>query len=723
MPWMVSAKARVWLAATLAWRIRVSMLSTWVTMARLAVANKMARWWRMRMVRVPERADRLATLVYSQMTLPPPGGIARSCRASTRCLLSCDTMSHARKLGAGDTARSSIWHGAGYDERREESVMKRLASFVLSMALCLWTGIGWAASQTWQWAAQADISAAASSAAATAVTTDAAGNTYVAGTFAGTVRFGAYTLTGSGYTDVYLAKYDSAGTVLWAKRANGMSCDAGGLATDGSEVFLTGACVYGANFDGHALAASSSYESAFFLVAADAATGQFKRLLVNGGTAAMRGNALTLDGDGKLLVAGAFKGTASVLGTPLAATGSGYEDAFVFKINTAFDQLAWLRGGGGEYSDHAYAVATDASGNVYIAGDIFSNVSQGTASFGGFTVTVPAYGSGDPFVAKLNAAGEWQWARSMTAGAFDEARALAVDSTGNAYVAGRFASHFYCGANSLAPTALNSYAVFVAKFDPSGTCLWAQQAGTTDSASLNDHDTAYGLVLRSSGNPVVTGGYRATTTFGSFNLTALNMADVFVAELDAASGSYLWVKRAGGGSGSDTGLAIALAPSGQLMVAGSFEDGASFDAATLSSGRLGEYWIADMFLAALDPAATTPSTVTASMTASGALTARTLTLGSVSIPSADLAGGVSIYVAANVGGSFFFLSDAGWTTQMQAYRSGVTSAPASILVSDGMNLSGLVGTTIWFGYGRGSGESALSDLLTNTRYLQVYTIE
>lgn len=599
--------------------------------------------------------------------------------------------------------------------------MKRALFVVLSCLLGLWQLSVSAAAQTWSWAQQADISATASSAGATAVATDAAGNTYVAGSFAGTVRFGAYTLTGSGYTDIFLVKYDSAGTVLWAKQANGMSCSVGGLATDGSEVFLTGACVYGASFGGHALAASASYEQAFFLVAADAATGQFSRLLGNGGTAAMSGNALALDGEGKLLVAGAFKGTASVLGTTLAATGSGYEDAFVFKIDKAFAQLAWLRGGGGEYSDHAYAVATDGSGNVYIAGDIFSNVSQGTASFGGFTVTVPAYGSGDPFVAKLNAQGEWQWARSMTAGAFDEARALAVDSAGNAYVAGRFAAHFYCGANSLAPTALNSYAVFVAKFDPSGTCLWAKQAGTTNSASLNDHDTAYGLVLRSDGNPVVTGGYRATTSFGSLSLTSLNMADVFVAELDASYGTFLWVKSAGGGSGGDTGMAIALAPSGKLMIAGSFEDGASFDAATLATNRFGEYWIADMFLAALDPGPlATP--VDATINSSGALTARTLTLSGLSVPATDLAGGVSLYVAAYVSGNFFFFTDSGWTTARLAYRSGVTSVPASIMLADGVNLSGLVDTTLWFGYGRGTGASALDDLLTNQRYKMVYTI-
>jgi hypothetical protein len=169
-------------------------------------------------------------------------------------------------------------------------------------------------------------------------------------------------------------------------------------------------------------------------------------------------------------------------------------------------------------------------------------------------------------------------------------------------------------------------------------------------------------------------------------------------------------------------MAIALTAGGQFMVAGSFEDGASFDAASLSTGRYGEYWIADMFLAALDPAATA-TTLDATMSSSGALTARTQTLGGMSVPTSDLVGGVSLYVAAYAGGNFFFLTGGGWTTQMQAYSSGVTSVPTSIAVTDGLDLSGLVGTTVWFGYGRGSGDSALNDMLQGARYKQVYTIQ
>lgn len=598
--------------------------------------------------------------------------------------------------------------------------MKRSMAMLSFVWFGLWAGMGWAATSAWDWARQADTSAASSSAAATAVVSDAAGNTYVAGTYSGTVRVGAHTLTGGNYTDVFLVKYDSGGAVLWASRAGGMACEAGGLATDGSEVFLTGHCVYGADFDGHGLATSATYDQAFFLVAADAATGRFSRLLTNAAGGGMSGAAVALDANGNVLVAGTYTKTTGVLGSLLAATGGG--DAFVFKVNKAFDRLAWLRGGGGEGSDHAYALAVDAAGNVFIAGDILADVGQGSASFGGTTLTVPTGRAGDPFIAKLNGDGEWQWARSISGRGFDEARALAADGAGNVYVAGRFAAVGEFGAITLTAPALNSYAAFVAKLDAAGNFLWAQQAGSTDRAALSDHASAYGLALRDNGNPVATGHYRGTTAFGSFSLTALHMSDVFVAELDAANGSYLWVKSAGGGSGNDAGNAIALAPDGRLLVAGSYEDSADFDATRLTTGRELESWDVGMYLASLDPAATA-TTLDATLSASGPLTARTLTLTGMSVPAADLAGGVSLYIAAYVDGNFCFLDSGGWTTQMQPYSAGIASLPGAITVTDGLDLSGLVGTTVWFGYGRGTGEAALNDMLQGARYKQVHTIQ
>jgi hypothetical protein len=117
-------------------------------------------------------------------------------------------------------------------------------------------------------------------------------------------------------------------------------------------------------------------------------------------------------------------------------------------------------------------------------------------------------------------------------------------------------------------------------------------------------------------------------------------------------------------------------------------------------------------------AATPPS---GSVTASGPITSQTLTLNNIQVNSADLANGVSLYIAALSGTTYYFFTGSYWTKDRVAYRSGVTSVPSSVTLVSG-NLSGLVGTKILLGYGNGTGDSALNDLLQGKKYTQVYTI-
>jgi hypothetical protein len=447
-----------------------------------------------------------------------------------------------------------------------------------------------AADPAWLWAKQADVSTASSTATASSVTTDPAGNIYVAGTFQGTAKFGAYTLTSAGgYADVFVAKYDSGGTPLWALAAGG-PCSVGGLAANATRVYLTGSCVHGASFGGHTLPASPTYDGSVFLATLDPA-GSFSRVLASGGSGDMNGVAVTIDAEGNVLVAGSFTRTPSLLGTSLTGEGG----TFVFKVNSATDTLAWIKSGSGS----ANAVAADSTGNVYIAG-VFP---RGTATFGTTTLTVALpYGSSIPFAAKLDKNGNWLWAKSMPGRSFDTANGLAADAAGNVYVVGRFVAEAIFGTTILTATAMNAYTAYIAKLDPSGSFLWARQAG-----AATQHVYGKSVAINSNGNPVMAGSYCGATTFGSLSLTPQYKCDAFVTELGASSGDYLWAKTAGGNSGNESADAMAATPSGRLIVAGNFEDNITFNTTLLSVNRPTDYWVNDMFVATLGQGTAAPA--------------------------------------------------------------------------------------------------------------------
>src|ERR1043165_3455021 len=83
----------------------------------------------------------------------------------------------------------------------------------------------------------------------------------------------------------------------------------------------------------------------------------------------------------------------------------------------------------------AYCVATDGSGNVYTAGKFAGSVDFDPGSG---TEMLTAAGFNDFFVSKLDANGNFLWARAIGSGSTDEAYGIATDPSGNVYVTGLF---------------------------------------------------------------------------------------------------------------------------------------------------------------------------------------------------------------------------------------------------------------------------------------------
>ena len=406
-----------------------------------------------------------------------------------------------------------------------------------------------------------------------AIAVDAAGNSVVAGHFTGTARFGTNTLTSAGQTDIFLARYNPAGQVLWARRAGGPGFDAAkGIALDASgNLYLTGAYEGVADFGSTSLTNTTvSSFSDIFLARYDAAGNLTWARGAGVEFAHDEGTAVAVDGAGNVLVAGR-----SVLetfaGVPVANAGR----ILVAKFTSAGSEVwAWKAGSySGGNQDTATGVAADGAGNVYVTGTFQSPL----AAFDGGTLT--NRGNADLFLAKLNSAGALQWARQAGGAGEDTASGVAVLADGTVYVAGATG-----GAGSFSPThSVTSLAGaftdgFVAKYASDGSVTWVRQFGGAGVAA------ARGVAVDLAGTVHVTGYFSGTAAFGTNTLAGIvGSYDAFLARLDG-SGTFAFAQQAGGADLSgDFGLGVGVDGAGNSLITGYFSGTSSVGGNTLPS--------------------------------------------------------------------------------------------------------------------------------------------
>lgn len=139
--------------------------------------------------------------------------------------------------------------------------MKLVLGIFLSVTLLLFCLSLQAQTEEWIWAARAGGTGEDYS---HAIATDDQGNQYITGSFEETADFGSTTLTSSGNKDIFVAKLDSDGNWLWAKKAGGTAYDYGqGIVLDGSgNIFVTGYFRDIANFGDISLT-SNGYDDIF----------------------------------------------------------------------------------------------------------------------------------------------------------------------------------------------------------------------------------------------------------------------------------------------------------------------------------------------------------------------------------------------------------------------------------------------------------------------------
>ncbi len=361
------------------------------------------------------------------------------------------------------------------------------------------------------------------------------GSPVVTGEFYGRAVFGPgesceTALTAAGLDDVFVARYSPDGTLAWAKRAGGTDYDrAYGIAvlSDGSTL-VTGQFRGTATF-GPGEASETTLPCAgvwdIFLARfnADGTLAWAKRAGGVDSDSAADVAALT---DDSSIVTGSFTGTATFgpgETSESILTSTGGTDVFVARYN-ADGTLAWVKHAGGTASGWSSSVAVLPDGSAFVAGGFNGLVTFGPGEAN--ETTLPCAGINNIFLALYNADGTLRWASCAGGMGNDAANGVAALSDGSAVLTG-----YFDGTSVFGPTILTSAGgkdIFMARFDPDGTPLWAERAGGPDDDEGGD------VVVLSDGSAAVTGHFSSTAVFGpgETNETALTCAglnEVFVA--------------------------------------------------------------------------------------------------------------------------------------------------------------------------------------------------
>ncbi len=343
------------------------------------------------------------------------------------------------------------------------------------------------------------------------VATDAAGNAYVTGHFqSADAQFNGQTLPNAGDYDIFVAKYDPAGLLLWLRTAGGKGYDYGhGIVVDSKGgIVVTGAVAGEAKFGNVTVNAGSTTRPIF--CAKYDAEGSLKWVKTTSGKFSGSGHGLGVDGTDHIYIGGSGGGVGS-MGSVSLDVAKG-QAGVVLKLTPDGEGVwsAFTMGAG------YHEIAVDTIGRTWCAG-MFKGVLNGG----------PIQSTGDKdndgVFSHFSPEGKLVWSHALQGPGTDYCLGVATDNTGRCFVTGEFSEAATFAGQSLKTQ--GSTDIYTAAFDEKGRLEWLLPSGGTKG------DNAYTMAWHSSGRLIFSGSCVAPATFGSHTMTSPGGAEAYGAVL------------------------------------------------------------------------------------------------------------------------------------------------------------------------------------------------
>lgn len=414
------------------------------------------------------------------------------------------------------------------------------------------------------------------------VTTDDSGYVYVTGFFQDSTDFdpgpGTNYLTSIGTRDIFLAKLDSLGNLIWVDQFGGSSNGNGAINFGYSiavdmfgNIYLSGAFMDTTDID--------PGPGIFNLTVSNGRKGFIAKFNKNGDLISANtvggswGESIVLDKNNHIYVSGHFYSTVDFDPGPavynLTAQGVSKKDIFICKYDSLLN-FVWVKQIGGTEDDDISQMIIDYADNLYLTG-YFSNVVDFDPGPGNINLTADSTPT-NSYILKLDSSGNFQWVNMLGA---DISYGVSVGPNHEVYITGSFSgtTDFNPLGNPVINNGMGQSDFFVSKYDNNGGYIWTKVIGGSG------YDSGNSIASDSYGNIYIAGRYKGNIDAdpgpGSFILGSGFTIDMVILKFDS-NGNFIWAGQITGGN-VNIPFAINLTKKGELYVCGYYDFALVFD--------------------------------------------------------------------------------------------------------------------------------------------------